>query len=128
MFSTRLCCRPAAGLLTLLLAVPVANAQPSQSAPATPTEAAARIDAFFQRQKDLPQQPPVDDVAFLRRVYLDLTGKLPSPEAVRQFAAETAADKRGKVIDQLLDSEAYAVNWGRYWRDVVSYHTPASGN
>ena len=32
------------------------------------------------------------------------------------------------VIDELLASEAYAINWGRYWRDTVTYHTPASGN
>jgi Protein of unknown function (DUF1549) len=91
-------------------------------------ETAAKIDAFFQRHKDLPQPPQADDVAFLRRAFLDLTGKLPSPEEVRQFTADSAADKRARWIDRLLDSDAYAVNWGRYWRDVLTYHTPASGN
>jgi len=113
----------APALVTLLLAAPAAHAdQPP------PAEAAVKIDAFFQRRKDLPQPAPADDIAFLRRAYLDLTGKLPSPDEVRQFTGDPAADKRAKWIDKLLESDAYAVNWGRYWRDVVTYHTPASGN
>jgi hypothetical protein len=42
--------------------------------------------------------------------------------------ASTDPDRRAREIDRLLDSEAHAVNWGRYWRDVLTYHTPASGN
>jgi hypothetical protein len=64
----------------------------------------------------------------LRRVYLDLTGKVPAPEEMRRWNADRTPDKSSKLIARLLHSEAYAVNWGRYWRDVVTYHTPASGN
>ena len=35
---------------------------------------------------------------------------------------------QSKITARLLKSDAYAVNWGRYWRDVLTYHTPASGN
>ena len=70
----------------------------------------------------------MDDETFLRRVSLDLTGKLPDPDTLRRFVADAAADKRAKVVDELLGSDAYAVNWGRYWRDTVTYHTPASAN
>ena len=59
---------------------------------------------------------------------LDLTGKVPEPETLRRFVADSAADKRAKLVDELLKSDAYAVNWGRYWRDTVTYHTPASAN
>ena len=41
---------------------------------------------------------------------------------------EIAPGKRGRLVERLLASESYAVNWGRYWRDVVTYHTPASAN
>src|SRR5262249_54908814 len=64
----------------------------------------------------------------LRRLSIDLMGKLPDPEDVRRFAADTDPAKRTKAIDRLLLSDAYAVNWGRYWRDALTYHTPASGN
>ena len=52
-----------------------------------------------------------DDATFLRRVYLDLTGLLPPWEKAKAFLANTAADKRAKLIDEFLASEEFA----RYW-------------
>jgi hypothetical protein len=85
--------------------------------------------ALLQTLDKAPGLPaPSDDEAFLRRVSLDLTGKLPDPAEVRAFLADRDPAKRARKIDQLLNSEAYAVNWARYWRDTLTYHTPASGN
>lgn len=91
---------------------------------------AAQVDAALVRGLPSNVKLPaiVDDEAFLRRVYLDLTGRLPEPGTLRKFAADPTSDKRSKVIDELLKSDAYAVNWGRYWRDALTYHTPASAN
>jgi len=93
-------------------------------------EMAKQIDAALV--KAIGQAAPLpslaDDATFLRRVSLDLTGKLPSPKEVEEFLADRRPDKRARKIEQLLGSEAYAVNWGRYWRDALTYHTPASGN
>jgi hypothetical protein len=89
---------------------------------------AAHIDALFQRYRTAELPPLIDDQTFLRRVSLDLTGRLPSPDELRRIVDDSSPDKRAQVIDRLLDSEAYAINWGRYWRDAVTYHTPASGN
>ena len=52
-----------------------------------------------------------NDSTFLRRVYLDLTGLLPTAEKARSFLSDSASDKRAKVIDELLASEEFA----RYW-------------
>ena len=94
------------------------------------TEMAKQIDAGLV--KAIGQATPLpslaDDATFLRRVSLDLTGKLPNPKEVEEFLADRRPDKRARKIEQLLGSEAYAVNWGRYWRDALTYHTPASGN
>jgi hypothetical protein len=68
------------------------------------------------------------DETFLRRLSLDLTGKVPSPAAVRAFVAAADPAKRSHQIDRFLATKEYAVNWARYWRDVITYHTPASGN
>jgi hypothetical protein len=90
---------------------------------------AARVDAALLAtpgQDAAP--PPADDVTFLRRVSFDLTGQLPTPAEVEAFVADRDPAKRAKLIDRLLTGDAYAVNWGRYWRDVLTYHTPASGN
>jgi hypothetical protein len=95
-----------------------------------PAATAARIDAALRQA--LPPRTPlperVGDEAFLRRVSLDLTGKLPTPDELHRFSADRASDKRERLVERLLASEAYAVNWGRYWRDALTYHTPASGN
>src|SRR4051794_5198644 len=121
-------CPPPLSMLVVLLSflsLPALHA----TAPA-PAAMAAQVDAALVRGLPSGTRLPalIDDAAFLRRVSLDLTGKLPDPEALRAFVADTAAGKRARVVEELLQSEAFAVNWGRYWRDTVSYHTPASGN
>jgi len=62
-----------------------------------------------------------DDATFLRRVYLDLTGLPPSSEEVRQFLADTTStrEKREKMIDQLIGSEAYVDYWTNKWADLL---------
>ena len=49
-----------------------------------------------------------DDAEFLRRVHLDLAGRIPSVEQTRAFLQDTSADKRARVIDQLLAGPDYA--------------------
>jgi hypothetical protein len=115
--------------LALLAALALAPRLTAADPPA-PAATAAKVDAALARSTapGTPLPAVADDATFLRRVTLDLTGKLPDPEALRRFAADTSPDKRAKVIDALLETEAYAVNWGRYWRDTLTYHTPASAN
>src|SRR5262249_20874247 len=98
--------------------------------PAKPAEIAAKVDAALMEglSTSAPLPAAVNDETFLRRITIDLTGKLPAPDVIHRFVADTAVDKRAKVIQELLQSEAYAVNWGRYWRDTLTYHTPASSN
>lgn len=112
------------GLLALFATTSVAFAGDSAAARPSPSQTSARIDAAFQR----PLPAPVEDETFLRRVCLDLTGQVPRLDEMHRWNADTAADKRRRLVDRLLHSEAYAVNWGRYWRDVVTYHTPSSSN
>jgi hypothetical protein len=63
--------------------------------------------------------PLIDDGAFLRRATLDLTGKLPGPSEVRAFVADSASDKRAKLVDRLLVSDDFARHRARFWRDVI---------
>jgi hypothetical protein len=91
---------------------------------ASERDTAARVDAALGK----PLPAVAADETFLRRVALDLTGKLPDSATMRRWLPDMAGTKRAQLIDELLQSDAYAVNWGRYWRDTVTYHTPASGN
>jgi hypothetical protein len=60
-----------------------------------------------------------DDATFLRRAYLDATGTLPTSEEVETFLADSAADKRAKLVDQLLDSDEYVDYWSYKWSDLM---------
>lgn len=78
------------------------------------------IDAKLQRLRIQPS-PAVDDATFLRRTSLDLTGQIPSPEAVRAFLADPAPSrtKRTRMIDKLIASPAYVDHWTVKWGDLL---------
>ncbi len=62
----------------------------------------------------------VDDVTFLRRATLDLTGRQPSLDEYRAFLADKSAKRRNEAIERLLASESFGQNWGNYWSDVIA--------
>src|SRR5687768_7169348 len=66
-----------------------------------------RIDKLIEAKAGGALAPLASDAEFLRRVHLDLVGRIPTAEEVRAFLADTAADKRPKVIDRLLASDEY---------------------
>src|SRR5262249_53192782 len=57
---------------------------------------------ILERWLGLAQQQGPTDAEFIRRIYLDITGTLPSPDDVKKFLADTDADKRAKLVDRLL--------------------------
>jgi len=78
------------------------------------------VDAKLERLRILPS-PPADDATFLRRVSLDLTGRLPSPESVRAFRDDPRPSrlKRAKTIDKLIASPEYVDHWAVKWGDLL---------
>src|SRR5262245_9503125 len=74
---------------------------------------------FGKMQHDgVPHAPMASDAEFLRRVKLDLTGRIPSAEEVQAFVSSSDPAKRDRLIDQLLDSEAYVEKWAYFFMDV----------
>jgi hypothetical protein len=57
----------------------------------------------------------------LRRVTLDLTGLVPSPEEIRDFVSDKRTDAYDRVVDRLLASPHYGERWGRHWLDIARY-------
>lgn len=60
-----------------------------------------------------------DDATFVRRVHLDLTGLLPTTDRARAFLADTATDKRAKLVDELLATEEFARYWALRTADLM---------
>ncbi len=78
------------------------------------------IDEKLRRIEVLPSTP-VDDAAFLRRVSLDLTGQIPSPETVRAFLADDTSSqtKRERLVDELIGGRAFVDHWTLKWGDLL---------
>lgn len=77
------------------------------------------IANWFEKQQLTPP-PPLDDAAFLRRLYLDVNGLLPTPEQLDAFVNDTRPDKRTAAIRQVLgNNRAYAEHWLTFWNDLL---------
>ena len=59
------------------------------------------------------------DEKFLRRVYIDIIGQLPSVEETRIFLNDPSPDKRERLVDQLLARPEYAEHWANKWADLL---------
>lgn len=86
------------------------------------------LDKYIKRGTSTRISDPVDDVTFLRRVTLDLTGKIPSAADIKKFEADKARDKREKLVASLVGSDAWSRKMARYWRNVIFYDSPGQRN
>lgn len=78
----------------------------------------ARMEQHWQSASVTPAAP-ADDVAFLRRVTLDLAGRIPTQREAIAFAQDTATDKRVRVIRRLMDGPEYPLHMGRILDEVI---------
>src|SRR5262249_55540696 len=67
----------------------------------------------------IPPSPSATDAEFIRRVYFDAAGILPTPEEVKRFVVDKAADKRAKLIDKLLERPEFVDYWAYKWSDLL---------
>ncbi len=72
------------------------------------------INAALKREGIQPSKLS-EDTEFLRRIHLDLTGKIPTPEEVLDFLKDGSSNKRQNKIEQLLVSDAYFDYWTELW-------------
>jgi hypothetical protein len=71
------------------------------------------------REANVPSAALSTDEEFIRRVTLDLTGQLPSPQQIRDFVAMDSATKRDELIDRLIASPAFTDKWTMWWGDLL---------
>jgi hypothetical protein len=71
--------------------------------------------------------PVVDDSAFLRRVYVDLIGRIPTDAEIREFASWPAESRREQLIDRLLQDERFADRWTLFYADMLRLRSQATG-
>ena len=96
-------------LPAFLLVTAVSATAVAQDTPRPPGWLATQIDTLLdQSLKDAPSGPVSSDTEWLRRVFLDLAGRIPTATETRQFVADTSTDKRGQQIERLLADPAFS--------------------
>ncbi len=98
------------------------SAEAAVSKEFTAAEAAARIDVYVQKalgEQGLERQELTDDATFVRRIYLDTIGRIPTYREVEAFEDSDSENKRAELIDELLESSGYASHFYNYWEDVL---------
>ncbi len=78
-------------------------------------------DHVFTKLRTLGLTPsePAGDATFLRRAYLDVIGRLPTPDETRSFLADLAPDRRDRLVAALLRRPEYADHWASKWADLL---------
>lgn len=116
------------GITTVPVIQPI-SAEVAANYPSVPTP--TKIDELVAQKLRKLGVVPSDlstDEEFLRRVSLDITGTLPTPEEVIAFKADPASDKRAKKIDELLERPGYAAWWATKLCDITGNNAAQLGN
>jgi hypothetical protein len=117
------------------------NAPGSTTHPEAPTEArtvetpkeldagsvVARLDQLFEtswKEAGITPSPAAEDAEWLRRVSLDLCGRIPELSEVERFAADRSPDKRAQTVDRLLNEPAYARHFATVWTNLLVGRSP----
>ena len=89
----------------------------------------SRIDSHIfpvLQQQNIPPAAQTTDAEFLRRVTLDLTGRIPTALQTQQFLADTNPQKRAQAINRLLDSPEWVDRWTMWLGDLLKNSSASS--
>lgn len=77
------------------------------------------INVYFKKN-GIEWKPVVEDRTYIRRVYLDIIGLLPTPERIESFVADGRPNKREILVKELLArNDDYATHWMSFWNDAL---------
>jgi Protein of unknown function (DUF1553)/Protein of unknown function (DUF1549) len=110
------------GVVLLISNISSAQTSPALFETAVAPQAASRIDELvFNKQQQLGIQPAnlCSDGVFVRRVYLDVIGTLPTAQEASDFILSQKPDKRRVLVDRLLERDEFAEYWAMKWSDLL---------
>jgi hypothetical protein len=94
----------------------------------TPGNYVDRLAMEKWKKLGLVPSPRCDDATFLRRATIDVCGRLPTSDEVREFLGDSSADKRSKLIDRLLESPDYPAYFALRWSAILRNSQLAGAN
>ncbi len=84
--------------------------------------AAGQIDQLVEancQANNIRPNPPADHATFVRRIYLDAVGRIPTYDETREFFESPSANKRAELINRLLASDGYVSRQYDFWADLL---------
>ena len=93
--------------------------------------ASGKIDNMVERvlrSKETPPNPPSTDEQFVRRIYLDIIGRIPTATEAKDFLESENPAKRRLLIDDLLQSEGYVSHNFNFWADLLRAKSRMNGD
>ena len=100
--------------------IPLSQKQPDELYASLPRN--NFIDGLvWKKLKSLGVKPSdsIDDAKYMRRVFIDIIGRLPSPAEAREFLGSAATNRREQLVEQLLKRPEYADHWANKWADLL---------
>jgi Protein of unknown function (DUF1549)/Protein of unknown function (DUF1553) len=80
------------------------------------------VNAKLKKLRIAPSELCSDE-QFLRRVFVDIVGLLPTPEEYHKFMSDPATNKREKLVDELLGRKEFAELWVMKWAELLQIHS-----
>jgi hypothetical protein len=107
-------------IVTTKVAIPLADPPPADYYAQLPRRNFID-DLVWKKLQSLGLTPsePINDAKFIRRVHLDLIGRLPTPQETRAFLADQSSNRRERLVDELLQRPEYADHWATKWADLL---------
>ncbi|MCF6310826.1 MAG: DUF1549 and DUF1553 domain-containing protein [Verrucomicrobiales bacterium] len=121
-------CGAVLGFLVLFEGLPLAKLEATEVIVAS--DASKKIDSLIEKnyqQHKVTANAEIRDEIFLRRIYLDVIGRIPSLAEAQAFNESQSTDKRSGLIRRLLNSEGFVSHNYNYWADILRINARLGG-
>jgi hypothetical protein len=86
------------------------------------------LNEFYTKNKITVVNKSVDDYTFIRRLYLDLAGRIPTTEEIKAYVISQHPNKRQLIVEKIMYSEDYVNNYYNFWADLLRIHPERLGD
>jgi hypothetical protein len=97
---------------------------------ASSAHAASPLDKVLAQEnadRKVQATATIDDLAFLRRVTVDIIGRIPTDAEIKQYQTWSTAERRSKVVDKLLKDQGFGDRWTVFMADLLRVRSNADG-
>ena len=106
-------------LISVTSAFAMAVSAAATSDKLTPSQEIDSLIGKGYKTHKIKPNDPAPDAVLVRRLYLDIVGRIPTKAETEAFLSSKDPGKAGKLISELIESEGFVNHWFNYWADVL---------